>query len=988
MPTAETEDSCQGNGCGSQTGCCCCCAGGRENNSQRKGPPHLRVGLLGCGWFSRRAHVPALLKLERRSAHSLGLSLQIEAICSRSQASLDAVSKLLNDGKRRRDIRQYTSQSAFLADPAVDVVIVALPIPIQCAAIEAAWKAGKHVISEKPAASSVAAAARLWAAMQEDLSEKGGGCAGKMWCVLENWAYKPGVSRVSKLLRAGSVGEVARYAAVLRRVLPSNQHNTSGSSAWRSTAEDSYTGGHFLDVGVHIVRALRQWFGEIVAVKATSWHTNSSCSFIRADIAHEGPGGAGGIQGQLELHFKEMQPSAEDGEQPQGSQVQAGKEWEAASGIVVHGIAGQSFKWKFSPSELSGDGANGKTRKKKIRKDRSLEKNVPGVIEHINGDSWVTGGVREALVDALQRCAAPEVPRKHLCSASEALKDAAVIYALAESRDSDGQTVRVESTFVSRISSRCVGRHNVPGTKCHRPRFECFVRGAADIARAMRHVNSSRSLSSNSTSQSESLCVRAVGSCHSWTSVQEAPFGLRIETQLMDRINWCRPFHARSDRHAPKGSAVVSVEPGLLLRDLIQALAARGLTLPSLPMLLDQTIGGAISTGSHGSSMHHGTIADSVVGVALVNMRGSLIELREENAQLQAARAALGQIGVLTSIELVVVPEYFVRRVVRPLTEVQLLEKEQCAKTASSYSSHSLTAMFGRFEHQWIHWCVDPTQPTESSANAIDNSSSDFFPPQVLAICLERVAANTVGAAAYNGQSWFSATSIDGLPLENSLDKWWLGGMRRRPASHGAASNKAQPSASVSSKPSHGGAATTKSIHEDVPSSNFQPQVSAQYSFPLSSFAQVAEELRRAIHGAELESRRPVVIEIKFLSRAEQRTFCAPNALVQPCHRTLTKTPKRIEPENVVVCFNLLWRCSPKDPLLVAVQQTLESLGGLPHPGKLHLPVPAAHPRPLPDFFSAIDCIRTASQPRVGISVRDSHTWPEVTLFCYLCWCT
>ena len=60
----------------------------------------------------------------------------------------------------------------------------------------------------------------------------------------------------------------------------------------------------------------------------------------------------------------------------------------------------------------------------------------------------------------------------------------------------------------------------------------------------------------------------------------------------MDRINWCRPFHARSDRHAPKGSAVVSVEPGLLLRDLIQALAARGLTLPSLPMLLDQTIGG------------------------------------------------------------------------------------------------------------------------------------------------------------------------------------------------------------------------------------------------------------------------------------------------------------------------------------------------------------------------------------------------------------
>lgn len=215
MPTTETEaeDSCL-DGDGRKTDRCCC--PGRESSQMvgRQGPPHLRVGLLGCGWFSRRAHVPVLLKLERRAAHSLGLSLRIEAICSRSQDSLDAVSKLLNDGKRR-DVRQYTSQAAFLADPAVDVVIVALPIPIQCAAIEAVWRAGKHVISEKPAAPSAAAAARLWSVMQEDPSEEeDGGCGCKTWCVLENWAYKPGVSRVSNLLRAGSIGEVARFVVL------------------------------------------------------------------------------------------------------------------------------------------------------------------------------------------------------------------------------------------------------------------------------------------------------------------------------------------------------------------------------------------------------------------------------------------------------------------------------------------------------------------------------------------------------------------------------------------------------------------------------------------------------------------------------------------------------------------------------------------------------------------------------------------------------
>jgi hypothetical protein len=43
--------------------------------------------------------------------------------------------------------------------------------------------------------------------------------------------------------------------------------------------------------------------------------------------------------------------------------------------------------------------------------------------------------------------------------------------------------------------------------------------------------------------------------------------------------------------------------------------------------------------------MHHGTLADSVVGVVLVNMEGKLVELREEGPELRAARAGLGRVG-------------------------------------------------------------------------------------------------------------------------------------------------------------------------------------------------------------------------------------------------------------------------------------------------------------------------------------------------------
>lgn len=388
-------------------------------------------------------------------------------------------------------------------------------------------------------------------------------------------------------------------------------------------------------------------------------------------------------------------------------------------------------------------------------------------------------------------------------------------------------------------------------------------------------------------------------------------------------------------------------------------------------------------------------------------------------------------------------PEYNVRRVVRPLTEAQLLllgnekEKQEGEETPSD-STHPLTAMFGRFEHQWIHWRIDPSsqQPAEQIANAIDNttSSSEFSPPPVVAVCLERVSGNdSEGAAAYNGQSWFSrvAPPISASPLEQSLDEWWLGGMRQNKpaASQAVASNKARSPVSSPTKRDCKSADTSKSVHgPKAPSSNSQPQVSAQYSFPLSSFARVATELRRTIHGAEPESRRPVVIEIKFLrqachvhelcssfpqhprshtelaywccfprslclcfSLAEQRTFCAPNALGQPCQsknaRAAELAPRGVlAPENVVVCFNLLWKCSPKDPLLVAVQQTLESQGGLPHLGKLHLPVStAARPRPPPAFMSTLDCLRTAAQPRVGISVRDTCAWAWEAQFLFVC---
>jgi D-arabinono-1,4-lactone oxidase len=65
----------------------------------------------------------------------------------------------------------------------------------------------------------------------------------------------------------------------------------------------------------------------------------------------------------------------------------------------------------------------------------------------------------------------------------------------------------------------------------------------------------------------------------------------------------------------------------MTVRALVRALAGRGLAVASLPILLDQTVAGAVSNGSHGSSLHHGTLSDIVEGVTLVLPCGAVRRL-------------------------------------------------------------------------------------------------------------------------------------------------------------------------------------------------------------------------------------------------------------------------------------------------------------------------------------------------------------------------
>lgn len=107
----------------------------------------------------------------------------------------------------------------------------------------------------------------------------------------------------------------------------------------------------------------------------------------------------------------------------------------------------------------------------------------------------------------------------------------------------------------------------------------------------------------------------------------------------------------------------VTVLGGTQLKRLGDALLKQGLAQENLGDIDVQTITGAISTGTHGTGVHFGTLATQVAGLTLVTAAGETLELSAERDPdvFHAAQVSLGALGVIASVTLRVVPAKRVR---------------------------------------------------------------------------------------------------------------------------------------------------------------------------------------------------------------------------------------------------------------------------------------------------------------------------------------
>jgi predicted dehydrogenase len=105
----------------------------------------VRLALVGCGRIAQVAHLPAVEKAE---------GVELVAVSDPSGAVARSVA-------RRRGVAAYTDQGSVWADASVEAVIVAAPDRLHHRLATEALAAGRHVLVEKPLASTVAQAEDL-----------------------------------------------------------------------------------------------------------------------------------------------------------------------------------------------------------------------------------------------------------------------------------------------------------------------------------------------------------------------------------------------------------------------------------------------------------------------------------------------------------------------------------------------------------------------------------------------------------------------------------------------------------------------------------------------------------------------------------------------------------------------------------------------------------------------------------------------------------
>ena len=182
----------------------------------------VRIGVVGCGGIAKGKHLPAYKNNENS---------EIVAFC-------DVSLERAEEAKREfgtPDARVYSDYRELIKDDHVDAVLILTHNKVHCEMTVAALDAGKHVMCEKPMATSYAETQKMIEARDR---------SGKLLTVAYQNRYRPDSIHLKALSDDGVFGEIyyAEATAIRRRSVPT----------WGVFIdEEKQGGGPLIDIGTH-----------------------------------------------------------------------------------------------------------------------------------------------------------------------------------------------------------------------------------------------------------------------------------------------------------------------------------------------------------------------------------------------------------------------------------------------------------------------------------------------------------------------------------------------------------------------------------------------------------------------------------------------------------------------------------------------------------------------------------------------------------------
>ncbi|MEN0650094.1 Gfo/Idh/MocA family oxidoreductase [Caldifermentibacillus hisashii] len=199
----------------------------------------LKVAVVGCGSIAKYLHLPE---------YHLHKNVEIVAVC-------DIVLERAEEMAKKYGAMAFTDYQELLKLEEVEAISVCLPNYLHASVSIDALKAGKHVLCEKPMATSRSEAEAMIATAKDN---------GKKLMIAHNQRFVPSHQKAKEIITSGKLGRITSFKTTLGHGGPEGW-SIDGADSWFFKKEQAFFGA-VGDLGVHKADLIRYLLGEFSEV--------------------------------------------------------------------------------------------------------------------------------------------------------------------------------------------------------------------------------------------------------------------------------------------------------------------------------------------------------------------------------------------------------------------------------------------------------------------------------------------------------------------------------------------------------------------------------------------------------------------------------------------------------------------------------------------------------------------------------------------------